>query len=308
MTMQIILLITTIFTTSNTAKHDGIATHILQEKLVVKNLITGYSLDVTGDLNAKGDPKINAISGTGSQVLRNHENDSMVWSDLRQYKHFAILNSIEEATWTVPAGVTKIVVELWGGGGGGNDLASGGSGGYIKAFFIVTPGDLISYIAGEAGTGALSTTAEDGSSAECIVGKIKLTAEGGKGAIFLNDFNRQGGSGGGSYVTGSPTNYIALPGRSGKVLQRFSNQDIANTLSQNTKAGNTGETPNHPERVGIDQRNLNNANDSTSIFRNGTQSTELVPGSGGASGVINIATNSRVRGGNGLRGVIIIHY
>jgi len=62
-------------------------------------------------------------------------------------------------TWTVPAGVTSITVEVWGGGGGGggggwdNALSggSGGSGGYSSSIITVTPGTIYNIIVGVGG-------------------------------------------------------------------------------------------------------------------------------------------------------------
>ncbi|KKS58205.1 MAG: PE-PGRS family protein [Candidatus Nomurabacteria bacterium GW2011_GWA2_42_41] len=71
-------------------------------------------------------------------------------------------------TFTVPAGVTSITVEVWGGGGaGGPGGASqnytgywtytagggGGSGGYAKSMFTVTPGATYSIVVGAGGSG-----------------------------------------------------------------------------------------------------------------------------------------------------------
>ncbi len=50
-------------------------------------------------------------------------------------------------TFTVPAGVTKLEVEVVGGGGGGYSTA-GGSGGYAYKILTVTPGQQINYVVG----------------------------------------------------------------------------------------------------------------------------------------------------------------
>jgi hypothetical protein len=60
----------------------------------------------------------------------------------------------------VPAGVTSIDIELWGGGGGGNPgflnsiSSPGGGGGGCASYnnLAVTPGDIISFTVGNAGT------------------------------------------------------------------------------------------------------------------------------------------------------------
>lgn len=62
--------------------------------------------------------------------------------------------------WTVPAGVTQIIVELWGAGGGGGSGASAnccgnspgaGAGSYIKRQITVAPGDVMTICAGAGG-------------------------------------------------------------------------------------------------------------------------------------------------------------
>ncbi len=62
-------------------------------------------------------------------------------------------------TWTVPAGVTSVKVEVWGGGGGGGGAyigagGGGGGGSYKTATFTVTlPGDNYTITIGAGGAG-----------------------------------------------------------------------------------------------------------------------------------------------------------
>src|SRR3954469_22605891 len=65
-------------------------------------------------------------------------------------------------TYTVPAGVTSITVEVWGGGGAGggyqtfkNTFAGGGSGGgYVRTVMSVTAGQTYTVTVGAGGTGS----------------------------------------------------------------------------------------------------------------------------------------------------------
>jgi hypothetical protein len=54
--------------------------------------------------------------------------------------------------FTVPLGVSSLIVELWGGGGGGANIASaaggGGGGAYTRGILPVTPGSVISITIG----------------------------------------------------------------------------------------------------------------------------------------------------------------
>jgi fibronectin-binding autotransporter adhesin len=70
----------------------------------------------------------------------------------------ATFNTPGAGSWTVPAGVTSAIIELWGGGAGGfagnaaGDGTGGGGGAYAKKLLTVTPGASLSYVVGSAGT------------------------------------------------------------------------------------------------------------------------------------------------------------
>jgi hypothetical protein len=122
-------------------------------------------------------------------------------------------------TFTVPDGVTQVVVEVCGAGGGGgyNDpgnttgpfAGGGGGGGYLRALVTVTPGEPISVVVGAAGTTPDSSgdgTAGGDSSFGSIV------AGGGQGG--QSDVN--GGSGGaGGTVNGGIFSFIGQGGEDG---------------------------------------------------------------------------------------------
>ncbi|MEO6302968.1 MAG: hypothetical protein ABIP51_07330, partial [Bacteroidia bacterium] len=59
-------------------------------------------------------------------------------------------------TYTVPASITSITVEVVGGGGngGGNGTGGGGGGGYSKGVLSVTPGATLAVKVGSGGSGA----------------------------------------------------------------------------------------------------------------------------------------------------------
>jgi hypothetical protein len=77
----------------------------------------------------------------------------------------------EILTWTVPAGVTRIMIEAWGGGGGGELISyskqyasqtqiygvGGGAGGFASRMTSVTPGQVIKIIVGKGGVGGFLT-------------------------------------------------------------------------------------------------------------------------------------------------------
>ena len=108
-------------------------------------------------------------------------------------------------SWTCPAGVTSVTVEMWGGGGGGGGTASGqpagtygtagggGGGAYTMATVSVTPTTSYSFTVGGGGKGGSNS--------------------GGNGApgtnttsTFPGTTTANGGLGGGGWVAGSATN------------------------------------------------------------------------------------------------------
>ena len=118
-------------------------------------------------------------------------------------------------TWTVPAGVYEITVELWGGAGGGGGSAAanvtvnsgvytyrgcraggniynaaggnGGAGGYNRAVYSVVPGNQYSIVIGLGGEGGttvpwyISLTANSGQSGQASSFNSLLVADGGSG-------------------------------------------------------------------------------------------------------------------------------
>ena len=77
-------------------------------------------------------------------------------------------------TWTKPAGLTSVTVQVWGGGGGGTDASAGGNG--ANSSFTFNSGG--SVVTANGGTGASGSTAGTGGSASG--GDINIT--GGNGA------------------------------------------------------------------------------------------------------------------------------
>lgn len=110
-----------------------------------------------------------------------------------------------DGTYNVPAGITKVLVELFGAGGGGGDTTGalaaggGGSGGYCKAFVTVTGGGSETVqigLGGAAGVGASGTNGED-----TTFGSL-ATAVGGTGGNHGN-LGGAGGASGGASTTGT---------------------------------------------------------------------------------------------------------
>ena len=107
-----------------------------------------------------GGPGTNrSITGSGAQGIA-----YIMWREGNTYTNTQTFTT-GSGSWTVPAGVTKIHVDMvgaGGGGGGGADYGSpgGGAGGhYIMEALTVTPGANLSYSVGAGGTGGGTGTA-----------------------------------------------------------------------------------------------------------------------------------------------------
>lgn len=185
-------------------------------------------------------------------------------------------------TFIVPAGVTKIEVEIWGGGGGGgngyNDgsaAASGGGGGggdYNLGIFTVTPGSSFPVTVGSGGNAASAGGTSSFSTMSASGGGAGGSANsGGSGA------GGAGGTNSGGLVTG-------LVGTSG-------------TIGDQTSAG--GGPGGSVWRGGVSPLGL--ANPGGSI---GDGSGPAIGGVGGGPG----SSGSPSLGNTGNNGLVIIYY
>jgi hypothetical protein len=57
-----------------------------------------------------------------------------------------------DQSYTVPTGVTLLIVRMWGAGGGGNGSGKGGGGAYVEGRLTVTPGESLTLIVGSGGS------------------------------------------------------------------------------------------------------------------------------------------------------------
>jgi hypothetical protein len=114
-------------------------------------------------------------------------------------------------SWTCPAGVTNITVELWAGGGGSGTYMSGGYGGYIRSTIAVSPGVSYPIVIGTGGanTSGTSNGANGGNSS--LGG---LIAQGGGGGLYGAFF--------GSGTPGPVSNFPYLSGAPSYIPQEAS--------------------------------------------------------------------------------------
>ncbi len=143
-----------------------------------------------GNIVYNTDQQAVAVNNGTNWAYLNSGND-----EYRNIKTFFYGQSI----WSVPAGVTQIVVEAWGAGGGGGNLSrvnesiscrGGGPGGYLKRLLSVTPGISLTINVGNPGQGGLygSRLPTSGTGTSIKGPSILLTAAGGGSYGSAGDF------------------------------------------------------------------------------------------------------------------------
>lgn len=177
--------------------------------------------DCSGDLNYATYPDV-TIPGLSAQQAGNAGGSAVFTSS---------------GSWTVPAGVNRVLVQAWGGNGGGGGGCGGGdeqggywgggggggggAGGFVAATIPVTPGDNVTVTVGGGGSpgaggsaGASGSNGGDGSASEVSFGAYSVSAPGGVGgggAPFVPYGSYLGGAPGGAGTNaGAGSGYGAL--------------------------------------------------------------------------------------------------
>lgn len=263
-------------------------------------------LDVNGNINVTGTIKANGTDGQPNQVLMKNEAGSFVWGDLCDFKNMAMYSGVPNATWTVPAGITRIFVEAWGAGGGGSAYGGGGGGAYTAANFTVTPGSVVTMILGEAGTaGSGSTNGGVGGQTAVNAGPYGISAGGGNGAAA--NISMSTATGGVGNASNTFTNYITIRGGAGKpVMNNFITQG-SNTYE--TAMGGDGGSAAHAEATGgTGAYRMIIVNGLATLVRNKSAENGKSPGGGGGSGWSFVSSAGTSMGGQGSFGMVVIHY
>lgn len=148
-------------------------------------------LSVNGNINITGEILNNGTSGEAGQQLVSNGNGTMVWADPCGYTNYEDFFNpdFNPQTWTVPLGVTEIMVEMWGAGGGGSINFGGGGGAYMKIKKVVTPGQVLTFNIGEGGLGINSG----------------IAATAGGATTFPSNHSAGGGSAGNTGLGGNAT-------------------------------------------------------------------------------------------------------
>ena len=203
---------------------------------------------------------------------------------------------LTDGSFTVPIGVTTILVEVWGAGGGGGNGGNGtcgscgytsgggggGSGGYKKRILNVTPGQIITYSIGIGGGGGGGTGGS--SSFGEIISNGGQPGGNGSGPYTSNGFGSAGGTGGSGGNNGSNSAQISSNGGNG---------------------GSGGNGGHAAQGIGFGggggaQQNNNGANGNNGAVG------ESASGGGGGSGVRSVGIGGL--GSTGGDGLIIISY
>jgi len=103
--------------------------NVFSQNVGVGNTSPTEKLDLTGNINVTGTIKANGEDGSDNQVLMKNNSGLLAWGDMCHYKNAVTFTTLGAGTCTVPAGITKIRVQLWGGGGAGTGNGSGAGGG-----------------------------------------------------------------------------------------------------------------------------------------------------------------------------------
>lgn len=139
--------------------------------------------------------------GAGRHVTVEYDAASDCWELVSPWTQVPDMQTFTTSgTWIKPAGISWVLVRLWGGGGGGgrqfNSSSGGGGGGgeYGEQRFVASelPTN-VSVIVGTGGSGR-SSNGQGGDGGDSVFGSL-LRAKGGKGGSFGS--NAGGGAGGG---------------------------------------------------------------------------------------------------------------
>jgi hypothetical protein len=217
-----------------------------------------------------------------------------------------------DGTFTVPAGVTSITIEVWGAGGAGgsatNVRAGGGGGGaYSKRTIAVTPAQTLYIVTGRGATASSGTPSAGGTSyvAENATDTFSASwifARGGD----TPSFNSRNGALGGSALTGielsSRPNSVSYSGGNGANAPGDPSGGGGSAAANNGN-GNNGQLPNG----GGDPTGAGGPGGSGNYY-NTPGNPPPVGTYGGGGGGANGVTGDLRLGGNGANGLVVISF
>ena len=203
----------------------------------------GVKLDVGGDINLTGTIKTNMQAGTEGQILQTQSDGSLQWVDTGTFENSKeFTNPNAPYTWTVPSGVTRIMLELWGGGGSGYEGGGGGSGGYIVGYWPwpVSAGEEFTIEVGRGGTDTLAAGITTVSK-----GVYWFKAYAGEDASLTGS-----GSGGAGGYSNTADTFQTIEGAHGYPTKLRYEQSGSTTYLTNYEYGDGGASPLRPLTAG----------------------------------------------------------
>ena len=203
------------------------------------------------------------------------------------------------SSWTAPAGVTSVTVEVWGGGGGGGSRTTSGNGGgggggaYSRSTIAVTPGNAYNYSVGTAGSGSSGGPTVGGDS--WFINNSTLMAKGG-GTPGNN--NATGAAGGLASAGFGTTKFNGATGVTGSGTYGGGGGSSAG----NAANGNSGSTFTGGTAPTGGGNGGNGRNGSNGVGLAGT-----APG-GAGGGAYRTSGGGNLNGGDGGAGKVVITY
>jgi len=269
-----------------------IATNLFSQFTGINKTNPAHPLDVNGNVNVDGKILLNNTLGQAGQVLRTNSTGETVWANFCDYTY--AVNFTQNSDFIVPAGVTRIAVELWGAGGGGSSGGGGAAGMYVIGILDVTPGSSLTVTLGAGGAQASTNPGSGGTGTGSTVagsGFITLEAAGGLGAFSSTPGYavRYGTSG---------AKYIQVIGQSGDANTTTYAQKNSTTFVVITKYGDGGAAGPEFAIRSQGQTRITNENTALQVLANSPTFAPF-PGGGGGGG-----TSGQI-GGNGM---VIIRY
>ncbi len=193
----------------------------------------------TAKLEVAGTLKIADGTQGVNKVLISDAAGNASWQSLGSnagYKYCKQITAGGAGAFTIPAGVTEVMVELWGAGSGGvissNSISfsaqirnfGGTSGGYASTTQTVTPGSTLNYTVGFGSTDKASNiTVSDGGSTSINFTAGNLVALGGKGHVANETQPGEPQSG-----TSTLSNFFVLHGNPGS-FSTFKTEQTSST-------------------------------------------------------------------------------
>ncbi len=258
-------------------------------------------------VDVAGNVKITDGTQATGRVLTSDASGVATWQSpvAMGFKNLVVFSSGIKS-WTVPTGVTKVMMEAWGGGGGGdhytfngNQLSGqgGGAGGYSSNLSDVVPGTIINITVGEGGKGQtnLSEATNGGATYAGVAPNNNQSVYAGGGLSGVYGNSGFGGSG----------DYAGVSGESGNNLQVSYGNSSATNYNLIVKLGDGGSAY-HGGKGGKGDWFVSQNSASLLFCNNGSSGISYatyggMPGGGGGAGY-------PTSGGYGGNGLLLIWY